>query len=105
MKLGPVQVSDIEHVLVTLPSLSRRQKGLSSGSQSESAMFLIYFFLLSILAFLVSNSSADDNELETLEHVLVTVSLTHLKRGMLQIQLVCPSGTTSVIGARRKKDE
>ncbi|XP_071806358.1 proprotein convertase subtilisin/kexin type 7-like [Asterias amurensis] len=54
---------------------------------------------------IVSNSSADDNELETLEHVLVTVSLTHLKRGMLQIQLVCPSGTTSVIGARRKKDD
>ncbi|XP_022093026.1 proprotein convertase subtilisin/kexin type 7-like isoform X2 [Acanthaster planci] len=53
----------------------------------------------------VSNASAERNELRSLEHVLVTVSLTHSKRGMLEVHLLCPSGTESVIGARRKKDE
>ncbi|XP_038065409.1 proprotein convertase subtilisin/kexin type 7-like [Patiria miniata] len=53
----------------------------------------------------VSNITAERNELRSLEHVLVTVSLSHDKRGLLEVHLICPSGTESVIGARRKKDE
>ncbi|XP_071510432.1 proprotein convertase subtilisin/kexin type 7-like [Diadema antillarum] len=52
----------------------------------------------------VTNSTARAHELATLEHVLVTVSLAHAMRGKLRIELECPSGTRSVIGARRKKD-
>ncbi|XP_072049792.1 proprotein convertase subtilisin/kexin type 7-like [Amphiura filiformis] len=52
----------------------------------------------------VSNSSAQEVELATLEHVLITVTLTHPYRGNLQIELVCPSGTKSIIGAKRKRD-
>ncbi|XP_063959780.1 proprotein convertase subtilisin/kexin type 7-like [Lytechinus pictus] len=52
----------------------------------------------------VTNATALENELSTLEHVLITVSLSHTMRGKLKIELICPSGTRSVIGARRKKD-
>lgn len=48
-------------------------------------------------------SAADLNQsgMKTLEHVAVTVTITHPCRGTLEIVLVCPSGMTSVIGARR----
>lgn len=51
-------------------------------------------------------SSADLNQsgMKTLEHVAVTVTITHPCRGTLEIVLVCPSGMTSVIGARRVID-
>ncbi|KAM8905022.1 proprotein convertase subtilisin/kexin type 7 isoform 1-T2 [Spinachia spinachia] len=42
--------------------------------------------------------------LETLEHVAVTVTITHPCRGSVEITLVCPSGMTSVLGARRAID-
>uniref|UniRef100_A0A8C5DLL5 P/Homo B domain-containing protein n=1 Tax=Gouania willdenowi TaxID=441366 RepID=A0A8C5DLL5_GOUWI len=40
----------------------------------------------------------------TLEHVAVSVTITHPCRGNIEILLVCPSGITSVIGARRAID-
>ncbi|XP_033759157.1 proprotein convertase subtilisin/kexin type 7-like [Pecten maximus] len=43
-------------------------------------------------------------DLLTLEHVQVTLSLEHPYRGYLEIQLACPSGTKSVIGAPRRLD-
>ena len=43
--------------------------------------------------------------LETLEYVHIIVALTHERRGDVEIKLVCPSGTTSVIGATRLHDE
>ena len=43
--------------------------------------------------------------LHTLEYVHVSVSLTHKRRGDVELVLVCPSGTTSVIGARRSLDK
>lgn len=42
--------------------------------------------------------------MKTLEHVAVTVTITHPCRGALEIVLVCPSGMASVIGARRVID-
>lgn len=42
--------------------------------------------------------------MRTVEHVAVTVTITHPCRGTLEIVLVCPSGMTSVIGARRVID-
>lgn len=37
--------------------------------------------------------------LKTLEHVAVTVSITHPRRGSLELKLFCPSGMMSLIGA------
>lgn len=53
------------------------------------------------------NVSADDlkqSGMQTLEHVAVTVTITHPCRGNVEIVLVCPSGMSSVIGARRATD-
>ena len=43
--------------------------------------------------------------LHTLEYVHVSVSLTHECRGDVELVLVCPSGTTSVIAATRSLDK
>lgn len=42
--------------------------------------------------------------LKTLEHVAVTVSITHPRRGSLELKLFCPSGVMSLIGAPRTMD-
>ncbi|XP_049334610.1 proprotein convertase subtilisin/kexin type 7 isoform X1 [Astyanax mexicanus] len=42
--------------------------------------------------------------LQTLEHVYVTVTITHPRRGNVEIVLLCPSGMSSLIGARRVLD-
>lgn len=42
--------------------------------------------------------------LKTLEHVAVTVSITHPRRGSLEVKLFCPSGMMSLIGAPRSMD-
>ncbi|CAD5123749.1 unnamed protein product [Dimorphilus gyrociliatus] len=46
----------------------------------------------------------DDYLLNVLEYALVSITLTHECRGEVEIILLCPSGTKSVIGARRKLD-
>lgn len=43
--------------------------------------------------------------LHTLEYVHVSVSLSHERRGDVELILVCPSGTTSVIAATRSLDK
>lgn len=58
-----------------------------------------------VLEHTVSNSSARMNEVTTLEHVLVTVTLTHPSRGNLSIELTSPSGTKSMLATRRNKDK
>lgn len=53
------------------------------------------------------NVTADDlkdSGMQTLEHVAVTVTITHPCRGNVEIVLMCPSGMSSVIGARRAID-
>ncbi|XP_058490428.1 proprotein convertase subtilisin/kexin type 7 [Solea solea] len=52
----------------------------------------------------VSASDLGQSGMETLEHVAVTVTISHPCRGNVEIVLVCPSGMTSVIGARRAID-
>uniref|UniRef100_H3BH88 Proprotein convertase subtilisin/kexin type 7 n=2 Tax=Latimeria chalumnae TaxID=7897 RepID=H3BH88_LATCH len=42
--------------------------------------------------------------LKTLEHVLVAVTITHPRRGNLEIELFCPSNMSSLIGATRTMD-
>ncbi|XP_047450194.1 proprotein convertase subtilisin/kexin type 7 isoform X2 [Mugil cephalus] len=52
----------------------------------------------------VSAADLKQSGMETLEHVAVTVTITHPCRGNVEIVLECPSGMTSVIGARRATD-
>lgn len=52
----------------------------------------------------VSDVDLRQSGIETLEHVAVTVTLTHRRRGNVEIVLVCPSGMTSLIGAKRTLD-
>ena len=43
--------------------------------------------------------------LETLEYVHASVSLSHERRGDVELLLVCPSGTKSIVGATRELDK
>ncbi|XP_069411377.1 proprotein convertase subtilisin/kexin type 7 isoform X2 [Ovis canadensis] len=52
----------------------------------------------------VSRTDLDMSGLKTLEHVAVTVSITHPRRGSLEVKLFCPSGMMSLIGAPRSLD-
>ncbi|XP_026138763.1 proprotein convertase subtilisin/kexin type 7 isoform X2 [Carassius auratus] len=52
----------------------------------------------------VSVSDLRQSGMQTLEHVSVTVTITHPRRGSVEIWLVCPSGMSSLIGARRPLD-
>ncbi|XP_018595927.1 proprotein convertase subtilisin/kexin type 7 [Scleropages formosus] len=52
----------------------------------------------------VTASELQHSGMQTLEHVAVTVTMTHPRRGSVEIVLVCPSGMSSVIGARRSMD-
>ncbi|KAM7413550.1 hypothetical protein PAMA_020767 [Pampus argenteus] len=52
----------------------------------------------------VSAADLRESGMQTLEHVAVTVTITHPCRGNVEIVLICPSGMTSVIGARRAID-
>ncbi|KAM9853402.1 proprotein convertase subtilisin/kexin type 7 isoform 2-T2 [Aulostomus maculatus] len=52
----------------------------------------------------VSAADLRESGMQTLEHVAVTVTINHPCRGNVEILLVCPSGITSVIGARRAID-
>ena len=44
-------------------------------------------------------------DLYTMEYVQVKVTISHPNRGHLEVKLTCPSGTESVIGARRPHDK
>ncbi|XP_076000128.1 proprotein convertase subtilisin/kexin type 7 [Genypterus blacodes] len=53
------------------------------------------------------NVTAEDlshSGMQSLEHVAITVTISHPCRGNVEIMLVCPSGMTSLIGARRAID-
>ncbi|XP_071392000.1 proprotein convertase subtilisin/kexin type 7 isoform X2 [Centroberyx affinis] len=52
----------------------------------------------------VTSADLSQSGLQTLEHVSVTVTISHPCRGNVEIMLVCPSGMTSLIGARRAID-
>ncbi|XP_032212380.1 proprotein convertase subtilisin/kexin type 7 isoform X2 [Mustela erminea] len=52
----------------------------------------------------VSRTDLEMSGLKTLEHVAVTVSITHPRRGSLELKLFCPSGMMSLIGTPRSMD-
>lgn len=53
---------------------------------------------------LVTEADLELSGLKTLEHVAVTVSITHPRRGNLEIHLLCPSGMDSLVGTARSMD-
>ncbi|XP_062995425.1 proprotein convertase subtilisin/kexin type 7 [Elgaria multicarinata webbii] len=52
----------------------------------------------------VTESDLDLSGMRTLEHVAVTVTITHPRRGNLEIRLLCPSGMESLVGTARSMD-
>uniref|UniRef100_A0A8B9U554 Proprotein convertase subtilisin/kexin type 7 n=1 Tax=Anas zonorhyncha TaxID=75864 RepID=A0A8B9U554_9AVES len=52
----------------------------------------------------VSSADLQLSGMRTLEHVAVTVTITHPRRGNLEIRLFCPSGMMSLIGTTRSMD-
>ncbi|XP_021093508.1 proprotein convertase subtilisin/kexin type 7 isoform X2 [Heterocephalus glaber] len=52
----------------------------------------------------VSRMDLEMSGLKTLEHVAVTVSIAHPRRGSLELKLFCPSGMVSLIGTPRSMD-
>ncbi|XP_077080835.1 proprotein convertase subtilisin/kexin type 7-like isoform X3 [Siphateles boraxobius] len=52
----------------------------------------------------VSASELGRSGMRTLEHVSVTVTILHPRRGDVEVTLVCPSGMSSLIGAKRALD-
>ncbi|KAM9519708.1 proprotein convertase subtilisin/kexin type 7 isoform 1-T2 [Guaruba guarouba] len=52
----------------------------------------------------VSPADLEQSGMRTLEHVAVTVTITHPRRGNLEIRLFCPSGMMSLIGTARSMD-
>ncbi|XP_076838263.1 proprotein convertase subtilisin/kexin type 7 isoform X2 [Brachyhypopomus gauderio] len=57
-----------------------------------------------VLTWNVTAADLTQSGMQTLEHVSVTVTITHPRRGNVEIVLLCPSGMTSLIGARRILD-
>ncbi|KAJ3591463.1 hypothetical protein NHX12_009408 [Muraenolepis orangiensis] len=52
----------------------------------------------------VTSRDLSRSGMQTLEHVSVTVTIRHPCRGNVEVVLVCPSGMSSLIGARRVLD-
>lgn len=53
----------------------------------------------------VSQRDAELHKLNTLEHVQVTLTIEHRRRGDIEVTIVCPSGTESLVGPNRDKDD
>ncbi|XP_042329900.1 proprotein convertase subtilisin/kexin type 7 [Sceloporus undulatus] len=62
----------------------------------------VHVFLFPPLS--VTEADLDLSGMRTLEHVAVMVTITHPRRGNLDIRLVCPSGMKSLIGTPRSMD-
>ncbi|XP_030320550.1 proprotein convertase subtilisin/kexin type 7 [Calypte anna] len=52
----------------------------------------------------VTTTDLELSGMRTLEHVAVTITITHPRRGNLEIRLFCPSGMMSLIGTTRSMD-
>ena len=53
----------------------------------------------------VTKEKLDGFDLYTLEYVHATMTVTHARRGDVEVKLHCPSGTVSTLAATRKLDE
>nr|XP_023667855.1 proprotein convertase subtilisin/kexin type 7 [Paramormyrops kingsleyae]XP_023667856.1 proprotein convertase subtilisin/kexin type 7 [Paramormyrops kingsleyae] len=60
--------------------------------------------LVSTVTWNVTAADLLESGMQTLEHVSVAVTVSHPRRGNVEITLICPSGMTSVIGAHRSMD-
>uniref|UniRef100_A0A674CEK9 Proprotein convertase subtilisin/kexin type 7 n=1 Tax=Salmo trutta TaxID=8032 RepID=A0A674CEK9_SALTR len=80
-----------------------KSEGQSRMSTSDPSLL---YFSLGLCAPLTPVTAADlrQSGMQTLEHVSVTLTLVHTRRGSVEIVLLCPSGMTSLIGARRALD-
>ncbi|XP_053308262.1 proprotein convertase subtilisin/kexin type 7 [Spea bombifrons] len=56
------------------------------------------------LSWNITSADLELSGMKTLEHVSVTVTITHPRRGDLEIRLFCPSGMSSLVGAKRSLD-
>ncbi|KAM4704462.1 proprotein convertase subtilisin/kexin type 7 isoform 1-T2 [Rhinophrynus dorsalis] len=56
------------------------------------------------LSWNVTSADLQLSGMSTLEHVAVTVSMSHPRRGNVEMRLFCPSGISSLIGATRSID-
>ncbi|NXQ97235.1 PCSK7 convertase, partial [Sagittarius serpentarius] len=56
------------------------------------------------VAWNVTTADLELSGMRTLEHVAVAVTITHPRRGNLEIRLFCPSGMMSLIGTTRSMD-
>lgn len=57
-----------------------------------------------VLSWKVTAADLKKSGMRTLEHVSVTLMMAHPHRGTVEIMLLCPSGMSSLIGARRALD-
>ncbi|KAG5269507.1 hypothetical protein AALO_G00202810 [Alosa alosa] len=57
-----------------------------------------------VLSWNVTAADLKQSGMKTLEHVSVTVTMAHPHRGNVEVVLHCPSGMSSLIGARRALD-
>ena len=54
--------------------------------------------------FTLTNDMLLEHNLETLEHLTITVWISHSKRGDVEVELVSPNGIKSILAAVRKQD-
>lgn len=53
----------------------------------------------------ITQELLDDNNFETLEHITVTVWISHTRRGDVEVSITSPNGVKSILAARRKFDD
>ncbi|XP_051494420.1 proprotein convertase subtilisin/kexin type 7 isoform X3 [Apus apus] len=76
-----------------------RQKRGTLGKSGQRNVWLG-----ALLSPTVTTADLELSGMRTLEHVAVTVTITHPRRGNLEIRLFCPSGMMSLIGTTRSMD-
>ncbi|XP_061781531.1 proprotein convertase subtilisin/kexin type 7 [Nerophis lumbriciformis] len=74
------------------------------SSVKEEKGFIPTYPMELVRMWTVTAADVEQSGMQTLEHVAVTVTITHPCRGNLEIVLLCPSGVPSIIGARRVVD-
>lgn len=85
------------------PGEGRGRGGVPSGL-AGSGSFVPSSAANPAFPFPVSAADLQLSGMKTLEHVAVTVTITHPRRGNLEIRLFCPSGMMSLIGTARSMD-
>lgn len=98
----PCRHTDIFHILYPISRLYLHFHLSSVEAKMSDLQIKVHWASLSSPS--VSADDLSQSGMKTLEHVAVTVTITHPCRGNLKIELLCPSNMTSLIGARRTVD-